>query len=382
MDNFQAIIVDIRFDLHIDTAAPELVSLLTRAEALAEKLRALPVSAELRTSLDRLNIRRAVRGTTGIEGIEVSEEEATRILDAGEDQPVLPRSREQTEHEVRNAARTMADIAAVLHDGPHQPVTEAAVARIHRVMTEGLAYEHNIPGVYRSHAVTVGRYSPPRTRDEIERLMGAFVRWLNGPARGLHPIVRAIAAHFYLVSVHPFGDGNGRTSRGVESWILYQSGLNVLGFYSLSNHYYAHQTEYFQHLERAQSGATRDLTPFVLFGVRGFVTEMEEMWDAALGDLTRTAFERLAHALLIEQSRLHAKTGERLYALATGLIEEAPVSAIQDGTHRLGRLYRRLSDKTLSRDITYLRERMLIVVQDGVARANLDAVRSGRDLLA
>jgi len=372
----------IDFDLHIGTAAPELVALLTRAEALAEKLQALPVSAKLRRSLDRLNISRAVRGTTGIEGIEVTEEEAARILETPADRPVLPQTRAQTEHEVRNAALAMEDIATTLREEPGKPVTEAVISRIHRLLTDGVLYEHNIPGVYRSHAVTVGRYSPPRTRNAIERLMPAYIRWLNGPARGLHPIVRAIAAHFYLVSIHPFGDGNGRTSRGVESWILYQAGLNVLGFYSLSNHYYNHHAEYIRCLEQIQTGTTRDLTGFVVFGVGGFVSELEEMWDLALNDLTIGAFERHARALLIEQSRLHAKTGERLYALATGLIEETPVSAIQDGTHRLGRLYRRLSDKTLARDIAYLRERRLIVIHEGVARANLDLVRSGDDALA
>ena len=42
----------------------------------------------------------------------------------------------------------------------------------------------------------------------------------EGKPRTWDPAVRAIAAHFYVISIHPFGDGNGRTSRAVESFLL------------------------------------------------------------------------------------------------------------------------------------------------------------------
>ena len=367
--------MEISFDLYLDSTAPELVALLARAEFLASAVRDLAVSEDLRDELNRLNIRRAVRGTTGIEGIEVSEEEAGRILDEEAGAPVLAPSRAQTEHEVRNAGLVMRDIASHLRTNPEAPVTEAAVARIHRLLTEGLPYEHNMPGVYRSHPVTVGRYAPPGTRDEIERLMRSFVVWLHGPGRGMHPIVRAIAAHFYLVSIHPFGDGNGRTSRAVESYILYQSGMNVLGFYSLSNHYYREQAEYFRHLGALQREGAGDLTPFAIFGVRGFVSELEEMWQKALRDAAVTAFIGLARKRLIESGELTAKTGERRYALARTLIEPAAIASIRDGSHVATRLYRRLSDKTLLRDVAYLREMGLVTVSDGVVSADIAALR-------
>ncbi|MBK9546926.1 MAG: Fic family protein [Dehalococcoidia bacterium] len=60
---------------------------------------------------------------------------------------------------------------------------------------------------------------------------GLFVRWLNTPpASNWPPIARAIAAHFYFISVHPFGDGNGRTAF-VGGFLLYQAKVNALGFY-------------------------------------------------------------------------------------------------------------------------------------------------------
>jgi hypothetical protein len=50
--------------------------------------------------------------------------------------------------------------------------------------------------------------------------MGEVIRWLDGPAESAHAVVRAAMAHLQVVSVHPFGDGNGRISRIVQSLVL------------------------------------------------------------------------------------------------------------------------------------------------------------------
>ena len=64
--------------------------------------------------------------------------------------------------------------------------------------------------------VYVGDYIPPHP-SHIELLMLKFVEWLNLPENrdNLHPIRFAALAHYKLVYIHPFVDGNGRTSRDV-----------------------------------------------------------------------------------------------------------------------------------------------------------------------
>ncbi len=200
----------------------------------------------VRERLERLNILRAVRGTTGIEGSDLTEEEVARVLAADAPQGVLPRSRLREEQEVRNANRVMSYIANVLgQEDPNAPVTEQLVATIHRLTIDGIDYPNNNPGVYRSHSVHADTYVPPREHAEAVRLMRDFAAWLNtSPATQWPAAVRAIAAHFYLISIHPFGDGNGRTARAIESFLLYQGQLNALGFYSLSNFYYRRREEY------------------------------------------------------------------------------------------------------------------------------------------
>lgn len=62
---------------------------------------------------------------------------------------------------------------------------------------------------------------PPPTHLQV--LMEDFVQWLNSPqAQRLHPIKYAALAHYKLVFIHPFADGNGRTARLLMNFLLMQ----------------------------------------------------------------------------------------------------------------------------------------------------------------
>ena len=202
---------------------------------------------------------RAVRGTIGIEGTHLSEAETGEILDSPG--PVLGPERAREEREARNAADVMRFVADSLARDPGQALTEELVRDIHFRTTRGIDYPHNTPGRYREHGVSVGTYFAPEAAD-VPRLMRDFLAWFrSGPIRAWPAAIRAIAAHFYLVSIHPFGDGNGRTSRAAESFILYQAGINRLGFYSLANFYYRQRPEYIEMLDQTRSSSMTATSP-------------------------------------------------------------------------------------------------------------------------
>nr|XP_039271842.1 protein adenylyltransferase FICD-like isoform X2 [Styela clava] len=80
-------------------------------------------------------------------------------------------------------------------------------------------------GVFRSNQVYVGKHIPPHPR-EVPKYMEEFNDWLNSEeAERLHPVEFAALAHYKLVYVHPFIDGNGRTSRLLMNLILMRSGF-------------------------------------------------------------------------------------------------------------------------------------------------------------
>lgn len=367
---------DVDFNCRLDTGNPTIVAHLAKVDALSAVIHGIPLPPAVQQHIDSLNILRAVRGTTGIEGTEVSETEVAEIIESPGEQ-VLPDARQRAEREVRNAERVMRFVAQTLRRSPDTRVSEALICEIHRLTTEGIDYPHNSPGAYRSHAVHVATYVPPREHDQVRRLMTEFVAWVNeGPPRGWHPALKALAAHFYLISIHPFGDGNGRTARGLESFLLYQGGINARGFYSLANFYYQHRPEYIAMLDHVRFETSGDITPFILFALAGLVTEQEAVHREILDEVTIIAFRDFARAQLASDGKMGTKSGERMFHFLLGLPRQ-PVSArsLRAGGHELSQLYRGLSAKTLSRDIEYLQSQNLIKVERGQIRANLEVMQ-------
>jgi Fic family protein len=90
--------------------------------------------------------------------------------------------------------------------------------------------------------------------------MEDYFIWFEENKSKLHPIILAAEMHERLVTIHPFIDGNGRTSRLVMNLILLQNGYviaNIKGDYES-------RISYYQALETAQtSGNKEDFLMFI-----------------------------------------------------------------------------------------------------------------------
>ena len=366
---------DIHFQPYVELRDPELLQLVARVEALAGLVRTIPLPPALRDEADRLNILRAVRGTTGIEGANLTEEEVGHIMAAGQDgAPVLGAARAREEAEARNAARVMDYVRDTVTSAPDGELTEDHVREMHALTTVGIDYRNNSPGEYRVRPVAAGDYQAPPP-GEVPDLMARFFEWFSeSRARdGWPECVRAIAAHLYLISIHPFGDGNGRTSRAVESFMLYSGGVNSLGFYSLANFYYRRRPEYIEMLDRARFVHDGDLTEFVQFALRGLREELEDVHAEALEFVRVFAFTDYARQALQVRGGLRSKTGERRLDLVLQLTgEPVPIVDLRARRHPAALLYAGVTNKTLTRDMNYLRDMGLIRIENGLARANLE----------
>ena len=366
---------NIHFQPYVELRDAELLQLVARVEALAGLVRAIPLPPALRDEAHRLNILRAVRGTTGIEGANLTEGEVGDILAADPDgAPVLGAARAREEAEARNAARVMDYVRDTVTAAPDSDLTEDHVREMHALTTAGIDYRNNSPGEYRVRPVAAGDYQAPPP-DEVPDLMARFFAWFpESRARdGWPECVRAIAAHFYLISIHPFGDANGRTSRAVESFMLYSGGVNSLGFYSLANFYYRHRPEYIELLDRARFAHDGDLTEFVKFALRGLRAELEDVHTEAIEFVRRLAFTDYARQALQADGGLRSKTGERRLELVLQLMgEPVPVADLRARRHPAALRYAGVTNKTLTRDMNYLRDMGLLRMEGGYARANLE----------
>jgi Fic family protein len=365
---------DINFQMRVKADQPGIVTLVADCRAMARVIRNIPITPGRQDRINRLNILRAVRGTTGIEGAELTELEVRMILEAGSKKMVLPASRKREEQEARNAQNVMDYVASQLTLHPDTELTEELICKLHELTTESIEYQFNTPGKYRTISVTAGDYVPPIEIKEISKLMGQFIKWLNtGTPQDWDPIIRAIVTHFYIVSIHPFGDGNGRTSRAAESFLLYKAGINARGFYSLANFYYRNRDEYFLLLNKIRFETKGDMTPFVRFALQGLSEELEEVHREVLNEVKQISFRDFAREKL--QDKLDSKSGKRmldlLIKLDTAIVD---VKAIRQDEHALSKLYRGLTPRTLARDIAFLENQSLIIVDKGKIAANINVM--------
>lgn len=91
--------------------------------------------------------------------------------------------------------------------------------RIHQILTKNTLCK--IVGGYRDHEVRIsGSDWAPPSHKKIREEMGKTFHWYYASRRILHPVELGAVLHNKLVRIHPFSDGNGRTSRVVMNWVL------------------------------------------------------------------------------------------------------------------------------------------------------------------
>ena len=186
--------------------------------------------------------------------------------------PALAATREQ--RQIRNAdlAQKWTRDRFAADSGP---LSVSDILMMHRMITEESDIRRNSPRElqdvrrYRrfSQLGGVHRGAP---HEDVPRLMEEYVHFVDSRRmRDQHPVMRALLAHFFLVTIHPFGDGNGRVSRLVEAGILFRGGYNVHGFYGLSNYFYRNEVAYKTALQECRNRQPcRFVHPFRVAGFR------------------------------------------------------------------------------------------------------------------
>uniref|UniRef100_A0A0N5BDE7 protein adenylyltransferase n=1 Tax=Strongyloides papillosus TaxID=174720 RepID=A0A0N5BDE7_STREA len=111
-------------------------------------------------------------------------------------------------------------------------------------------------GKIRKVQVYVGGFTPPAPQ-YIDSEMKNFIEWLNDyDTLQMDPVELAAIAHYKLVFIHPFVDGNGRTARLLMNLILSRSGFPPI-IIPLEE-----RLNYYKTLKEANDG---DLRPFIRF---------------------------------------------------------------------------------------------------------------------
>jgi len=128
-----------------------------------------------------------------------------------------------------------------------EPFTERVLLELHSLILKSI--DSSNAGRYRTVAVRIsGSAHIPPDPLHLPELMSAYFDHYNQQKYVLHPVILAAEMHERLVSIHPFVDGNGRTSRLVMNLILLSNGYTVT---SLKGDHTSRMT-YYRALEEVQ----------------------------------------------------------------------------------------------------------------------------------
>lgn len=153
-------------------------------------------------------------------------------------------------------------------------LTPDGILELHRILTRDTLHDAGDEGRFQRpgdrRAVVESRpegetlHIPPPAA-EIPAQIDALCALANGqaPEGFLHPVLRAILAHFWLSWLHPFADGNGRTARSLFYRIMLRNGYWMAEYLPISRRLRAAPARYARSFLHAETDEL-DVTYFVL----------------------------------------------------------------------------------------------------------------------
>lgn len=321
---------------------------LVEAKAAVLSLRTMPHQRAWVEELQKMELKREVAGTSRIEGAHFTERELDAALRETPEQAL-----NRSQREARAALQAYRWIASLPSD---RPIDEELVREIHRRIVTGADDDRCAPGALRGPDNNVVFGVPPHRGaeggDECASAFEQLVRDIRTRYRGHDPIVQALAAHYHLAAMHPFGDGNGRTARALEALMLQRAGLRDTCFVAMSNYYYEEKAAYLGTLS-ATRAAGHDLTPFLQFALRGVATQSQRMLGEIRHNVEKGLFRNLMFDLFTRlkgaRTRVIAKRQLEILKL---LLDSGPTE-LEDLVQRTARFYSSLKTprKTVLRDL-------------------------------
>ncbi len=155
--------------------------------------------------------------SNAIEGNTLSRAETALVVEKG----LTVEGKTLREHlEAVNHAQALEWIKNLVNKN-HQEISERNIFDLHQLILQKIDDPH--AGRYRSVMVRIaGSTVIFPNYPQVPKLMSEFIDWLHQTKDDY--LTMAALAHFKLVTIHPFVDGNGRTARILMNLLLLQSG--------------------------------------------------------------------------------------------------------------------------------------------------------------
>lgn len=354
---------------------------LGQCKAIIHAISASPLKPSYRQKLYNVSLIKGALATTAIEGNTLSEDEVKLIHEGKK----ISASKEYMGIEIKNVLTALNEIRDnIIVNKSVRLLSPELIKDFHFKIGKELG-EHfeAAPGQFRQNNVTVGvKYRAP-DYNKVEEYIENFCNWSKNHfhyAKGQTfstAIIQAIVTHVYIAWIHPFGDGNGRTARLLEFYILLRAGVPDIAAHILSNHYNETRSEYYRQLDLSSKNGG-DLTGFIEYAIQGF----KDGLITTLKIIQKNQLEIAWHNHIREVFHNNPDIGKgqiakRRMQLILTLQMDTPYSVEQMlSTHpTLEIQYSSLSGRTLYRDIEVLKELQLLAEIDHKYYVNTDILK-------
>lgn len=265
----------------------KIVNTLMRISSARELILNSPLIPKWEVSLRRDAIIHSAHSSTSIEGNRLSLEQ---VSDLAHGREVMATRKDK--QEVINYLNVLEDIEKLTNG---KRIKEKDILKIHKMLTRETLENPSDCGVYRKRYVIVGNrltseviFRPP-SNEEVPKLVNDLIKWLNSSdTKELDPVIEAGIAHYEFVRIHPFVDGNGRTTRVLATLILYLRGFDTKQFFCLDDFYDSDRQAYYKALQSVDE-KTLNLTNWLEYIVEGVNISIEAVKERVI----RLSSERL-----------------------------------------------------------------------------------------
>lgn len=285
-----------RLSTRLDLASPlvdEVYRLLAEVDATKNVFRITrKLQPQAISRLTQSVIITSTGASNRIEGNRLSDEEVQALYRNMR----IRKFRTRDEQEVAGYLKTL---ETVFDEYGKMPITEAMILQLHRDMLHYSEKDQRQRGQY--------KFGPNRVeaKDQTGEVVGvifdptpphltaiemceliAWYRWAE-EADYKHPLIRAANFIFEFLAIHPFQDGNGRTSRLLTNLMLMQHGYDFAKLASHERLVEARKADYYLALNQTQSSwksDDEDLSPWLVFIVSLFRDQAAEAIELLEGD--------------------------------------------------------------------------------------------------
>ena len=250
------------------TISPRLLSLVESVAALRERIQSATVELSWVPALQKDTRTRNVHASTAIEGNPLTLEQV-RALEEGRE---LAAADQRSQREVLNY---FAGLRYIEKNANKKRIRHNEVFELHRLLADEVM-DQGQAGRYRTIAVRVGGYVPPRPSD-VSGLMFELLEWWGNESSHLSPVLSSAILHYRFEAIHPFADGNGRTGRALALWELYRRGFDTHHIFSVDEYYWEDRPRYYAALTAVRREG-EDLSGWLEYCAEGLRQTLERVW--------------------------------------------------------------------------------------------------------